>query len=191
MQAQLAAQALEAVFCDALDGRALTAAERVTGLTPPEQGCLLSHMAVWRRIASARASLSLVFEDDCELLPTYEPALECGVLPREGAAIVMLGHHSARHPPDRGAEVCVFGRTLAPGVRLARLAEFPMGAYAYLLTPEAAQRLLRHAEPLRMPADWVTGYAPSAGVRAFAVSPPCAVPSARVAADSTIVEAAR
>lgn len=192
MQSELARSGLglAAGFFEAVDGRGLPAAERAAGLSPAEQGCLLSHMAAWRRIASQDEPFALVLEDDCRLLPAFGPVLASPSLRPAGACIVLLGHHSARHPPARGAEVCVFGRWLAPGVRLARLAEFPMGAYAYLLTPAAAQRLLRHAQPPRMPADWVTGYAPSAGVEALAVSPPCVVPHGPVADASTIVEPA-
>ncbi len=51
-----------------------------------------------------------------------------------------------------------------------------MGAYAYFLTPEGATKLLSYSEPHRMPADWVIGYAPRAGVVVHAVTPPCVVP---------------
>lgn len=189
MERQLESHGLDSVFCEAVDGRGLSAAERVAALSPTEQGCLLSHMSVWRRVASERPAAALVLEDDCELLTPFQAVLASPWLRREGAAIVQLGHHSARHPPAHGAEVCFFGRALAPGVRLARLAEFPMGAYAYVVTPEAAERLLRFAVPFRMPADWVTGYAPSAGVAAYGVSPPCVVPQRGIAEHSTIKEA--
>src|SRR5262245_25480080 len=117
MRGQLEARGLAATFCDAVDGRTLTATERIAALSCGEQGALLSHMAVWRRLAKERTA-ALVLEDDCELLPSFEPALAGDLLRGVDAAIVMLGHHSARHPPQRGAEVCVFGRTLAPGLRL-------------------------------------------------------------------------
>jgi len=46
--------------------------------------------------------------------------------------------------------------------------------------------LARYAEPMRMPADWVTGYAPSSGVRQHAITPPCVVPAEQFCRESEI-----
>src|SRR6185503_2846493 len=97
-----------------------------------------------------------------------------------------LGHHSARHGYDVGAETCVYRRVVHREHRVALGCEFAMGAYGYLVTAGAAARLARYAEPMRMPADWVTGYAPSSGVRQHAITPPCVVPAARFSGESEI-----
>jgi hypothetical protein len=61
-----------------------------------------------------------------------------------------------------------------------------MGAYGYFVTTESAARLARYAQPMRMPADWITGYAPSSGVRQHAITPPCVVPAPRFRGESEI-----
>jgi glycosyl transferase family 25 len=100
--------------------------------------------------------------------------------------MILLGHHSARHGYDVGAETCVRRPTVHGAHRVARVCEFAVGAYGYFITARAAQRLARYARPMRMPADWVTGYAPSAGVRQHAITPPCVVPARRFLEESEI-----
>jgi len=100
--------------------------------------------------------------------------------------VLLLGHHSSRHDAGVGAETCYRSVPVGDGSRLARVAEFPMGAYAYVVTLSGAHTLLRHARPPRMPADWVVGYSPAAGARLFAVKPPCVTPDAALADQTTI-----
>lgn len=158
-------------------------------LTPGEIGCAVSHLALWHRIAGA-GTAAVVLEDDCRLTRAAPGVLTRLAAFRRDWDLVLLGHRSARRGPEAGATPALGGRTLGGGHRLARLVEFAMGSDAYALSPRGAERLARFAEPIRMPADWVTGYAPAAGVRLHGITPPCAVsdvslPSTIPARDST------
>ena len=165
-------------------------------MTPGEIGCAVSHLTLWHRIAAGLPG-AIVLEDDCLLAPAFAEAL-AGV--RESAGtwdLVLLGHRSTRRGAEAGATPGLGGRALGAAHRLARLVEFATGAYAYAVSARGAARLARFAEPIRMPADWVTGYAPAAGVRLHGVTPPCAVPDtvvettipARDAAHTTLAAA--
>ncbi len=128
---------------------------------------------------------AVVLEDDVDLLPSFGSVLRAlAAEPR--FEMVLLGHHSARHGPYVGAETCLYRRIVHGEHRVARVCEFAMGAYAYFVTTGAAAQLARYAEPMRMPADWVTGYAPSSGVRQHAITPPCVVPARRFCEASEI-----
>jgi len=152
-------------------------------LTAGEIGCAVSHLGLWRRIA-ASGRPGIVLEDDCQLGDGAPAVLARLEALRGGWDLVLLGHRSTRRSAQLGATPAVGGRGLGAGHRLTRLVEFATGAYAYALSARGAGRLARFAEPIRMPADWVTGYAPAAGVRLHGVTPPCAWPD--VTATSTI-----
>lgn len=154
-------------------------------LTAGEVGCLLSHVSALERILVEEHPMACVLEDDCAFDETFADILDAigGTSPRWD--LLLLGHHSSRHGPRVGAETCYGGIPIGP-YRIARVAEFPMGAYAYVVTANGARKLVRHARPLRMPVDWVTGYSPVAGVRLYAVTPPCVMPVAGSAVPTTI-----
>jgi glycosyl transferase family 25 len=149
-------------------------------LTPGEIGCAVSHLMLWRRIA-ASARPAVVLEDDCQLAESAPSVLERLAAMPHAWDLVLLGHRSTRRGRDRGATPAVRGRVLGRGHRLARLVEFATDACAYAISPRGAERLARFAEPIRVPADWITGYAPMAGVRLHGVTPPCAAPAAGLA----------
>lgn len=44
---------------------------------------------------------------------------------------------------------------------------------AYLITQEGANKLLKLAYPIRMPADYLTGALQLTGLNAYGVEPPC------------------
>jgi len=154
-------------------------------LTLGEIACGLSHLTLYRRLLREGIEAAVLLEDDVDLAPSFAAVLR-GLVSAGRFEMVLLGHHSARHGYSVGAETSLARRALHPAHAVARVCEFAMGAYAYLVTRSALAKLARHAEPLRMPADWVTGYAPSAGVRQYAITPPCAVPSERFHAESEI-----
>ena len=154
-------------------------------LTMGEIACGLSHLEIYRRMQREHVDRAVVLEDDVDLLPSFGSVLRAlAAEPR--CEMVLLGHHSARHGHDVGAETCLYRRIVHGEHRLARVCEFAMGAYGYLVTTGAAARLARYAQPMRMPADWVTGYAPSSGVRQHAITPPCVVPARRFCGESEI-----
>jgi glycosyl transferase family 25 len=189
---------------DACDGTALVVSGSVPGadtatfgpqpllggrpLTPAEIGCVVSHLTLWRRIAET-TSPAVVLEDDVRVAPMLVEVLDRikGTTPPWD--VLLLGHHSTRARPDVGAAITRGGMRLSGGRRIAALAEFPMGAFGYLVTPRGAARLARFATPIRMPADWVTGYSPVAGVRLHGLAPPCVTPDPRF--ETTIVDRER
>lgn len=159
-------------------------------LTPEEIGCAVSHLALWRRIAASGAP-AVVLEDDCRLADATPAVLARLAALRERWDLVLLGHRSTRRGAEAGATPTLGGRALSGGRRLARLVEFATGAYAYALSAHGAERLAGFAEPIRLPADWVTGYAPVAGVRLHGVTPPCAMPDLGVPSTIPAREAER
>lgn len=186
-------------FIDAIDGHALGDLPVLSTYQPHlgrvlsrgEVGCLESHLAVLHRIVSENIPLACVCEDDIRF------SADCGevfralaqsaaVARRQAWDVLLLGHHSARRTPEAGAVTAFWSSALTGRRRIARVAEFAMGAYAYVVTRRGAQRLLGLARPLRMPMDWVTGYSPVAGAGLFAVTPPCVTPAPSFAGVSTI-----
>lgn len=166
------------VFLDAVDAKDLRARGEAppSGLTLSEWACLQTHRAAWRLIVTSHEP-AVVLEDDVDLNGDFKEILNELQRTIQSDDLVLLGHHSSRHRPHEGAEVSYWRQPLRAGYALGRVAEFPMGAYAALITPGAARRLNAFADPERMPADWVTGYSPRAGVRLMAVTPPCVTPS--------------
>lgn len=156
------------------------------GLSAAEAACLRSHVGVLQRVAREGA-LACILEDDCDLGQPFADVLTA--IFRQDARpwdVLLLGHHSARHGPGDGAETCFRGAPIIAGYRAARVAEYPLGAYAYVVTPRGARALVTHAAPPRMPADWVTGYVAAAGARLYAVTPPCVQPLPSAMAATTI-----
>jgi len=157
------------------------------GLSAAEAACLRSHAGVLQRVARDSPRLACILEDDCDLGRPFADVL--GAIVRQDALpwdVLLLGHHSARHGPGDGAETGFRGAPIIAGYRAARVAEYPMGAYAYVVTPRGARALVTHAAPPRMPADWVTGYVAATGARLYAVTPPCVRPLPSTLAPTTI-----
>jgi GR25 family glycosyltransferase involved in LPS biosynthesis len=185
MTTQCAAVGIQPSFVEAHDGAA--AGGPVTNtLSETELGCLMSHRAIWQRIVDDDIPAACVLEDDCRLDRNIVSLLQAIDRERHRWDLVLLGHHSSRYGSDAGAATCYRGISLSQRYRLAQVAEFAMGAYAYVLTLAGARQLLALADPPRMPADWVTGYAPVAGARLFAVTPPCVWPDPVLALETTM-----
>lgn len=188
-------------FVDGVDGSALAREELRSAagaaalevrpalgrrLTPGEIGCALSHQRCYRRILEKELRMAFVLEDDVDVPPAFVEVAEAILRFPPGWELVLFAHHSARNGTSKGAETTWRGAAVHPRHRVARVAEFAMGAMAYLLTSEGARKLLDHGTPVRMPADWVTGYAPSAGVRSCAVTPPVITPHTAVSHPTTL-----
>lgn len=186
-------------FVDAVDGHALGDLPVLSThqphlgrvLSPGEVGCLESHLAVLHHIVSENIPLACVCEDDIRLSDDCGEvfralAQSAAVAGRQTWDVLLLGHHSSRRTPEAGAVTAFWSSALTGRRRIARVAEFAMGAYAYVVTRRGAERLLGLAQPLRMPMDWVTGYSPAAGARLYAVTPPCVAPDSEGAGPSTI-----
>lgn len=187
MRAQCAALGIEPSFVEAHDGAAIGARSE-DRLSRSEMGCLLSHCGIWHSIVRNQTPVACILEDDCRLDANIIGLLESIERERARWDVVLLGHHSSRHDADSGAETCYRSTSLDGRYRLAQVAEFAMGAYAYVVTLDGARKLIGLADPARMPADWVTGYAPAGGARLCAVTPPCAWPDPATAIETTMAD---
>ena len=170
----------------AVDDRALSDAdEAVTQvrqrhlgrpLSRGEIARLLGHLAILERVVRDRVAHACVLEDAVTIagdLPEILDVLMAGAGEWE---LVLLGHSSAHRAADVGAETTTRQLPLNDRRTIGRVAELANGAHAYMITCEAAERLVTYARPLRMPIELLTGHAPAAGVRLFAVTPPCVLP---------------
>ena len=187
MIGQCATLGIQPSFIDAHDGAA-TVAQSGDKLSRTELGCLLSHCGIWQRMVRDHIAVACILEDDCRLDANIARLLDAIERERQHWDVVLLGHHSSRHGVDAGAETRYRGVSLGGRYRIAQVAEFAMGAYAYVVTLDGARKLHALAHPPRMPADWVTGYAPAGGARLFAVTPPCAWPDPVLAAETTMTD---
>jgi GR25 family glycosyltransferase involved in LPS biosynthesis len=108
-------------------------------LTRPAIGCFLSHIGVWQWMIDNDIPRVMVFEDDARPAPAFEPALFCRL--------------AASTPPEGGllflGSIIMDGLAEKPeGSSLARLYFFN-GAFAYVITPAAARRLMARLLPMQ------------------------------------------
>jgi glycosyl transferase family 25 len=204
MQQQLDAQGVSYEILDAVDGSALCEEElayhaqttfppwssvNTRHLMPAEVGCILSHLAVYRRMIDEGIDWACVLEDDARLTENLtEVFADLGdCLDRSGVDLLLLGHYGYYHGPSRGVESVPDRDSSAPHERIVRAVEASVGSHAYLIKLSAARTLLEHAYPLRMPMDYLTGHASAIGLRMRVLNPPCAW-QAHDAFPSTIVD---
>ena len=154
---------LDHEFITAVDGRTLSAEDR-TGLVDEEAvsraprwlspgmiGCALSHLAVYRRVASSEYPTGLVLEDDVVLSEGIERKIGEIAEDMAGAEIVLLHFRSfepCRFTRDRATPLAG-GQLLAEPLDLSQ----PHSSGAYLLTREAAGRLADVVLPIRVAPD--------------------------------------
>jgi glycosyl transferase family 25 len=166
----------------AVDDRALPDAEEILTqvrqrhlgrpLSRGEIARLLGHLAILERVVRDRVAHACVLEDAVTIADDLPEILDVLMAGAGEWELVLLGHYSARSA-NRGAETTTRQLPLNDRRTIGRVAELAKGAHAYMVTCEAAERLVTYARPLRMPIEWITGHAPAAGVRLFAVTPPC------------------
>jgi glycosyl transferase family 25 len=134
----------------AADGRNLSAAERRAidpRLSPAEAGCLLSHRGIWQRIANENHTHATVLEDDIVLGPRLADLLADPSWIPANADIVKL--ETTRRPVGLLGE----GIRLNSGTRLWRLTTAHFGSAAYIISRDAARRLLTASFGLQVPVD--------------------------------------
>lgn len=138
----------------AIDARTLP--DPIPGLAYPDwvrsghrglAACTLSHAAVWRRIAAGDAPWGAVFEDDAILSRALPAFLADPDWIPPGIDLVKLDTMYDRE------FFGVLGRPAPAGRRLRRVVSRHLGAAGYLISRDAARRLVDQADPLRMPID--------------------------------------
>ena len=159
-------------FIDAVDGRLINdeiseyprkKVNRLLGfeMTPSEIGCYLSHKDAWRKISKG-TKLGLVFEDDFQLMDTFTKAIEFACDNEDEWEILRLQ-----------------GLTDVPYVSRVKTEEFsivdnegdPLGATAYLITPESATRLLQSSTFIYEPLDHFIEHSKKHGCNVKALRP--------------------
>ena len=138
---RLTAQAPSAEYVPAVDGTTLPGGH--PRLTRGEQGCFLSHVRVWDRVASSSAEYTIVLEDDADItLPAQWPAVLRSIasLPADWD-LLFLG---VNNPKSDSPEV-------APGVRV--LVGDAYGTHAVVVRRTAARKLLRRFADVGMRGD--------------------------------------
>lgn len=146
-------------------------------MTPGEVGAWLSHRGVWRLVASGTLASALIIEDDVKFADGFVSQLRERLAEVNGSFpdwdICYLGcmENFAPWTPS-------FSRAdRLPGgfARMTRANTGCPGAYAYLLRPQGALRLLSHlsGRPIEMPIDEVPPTMCAAGeLRVLCCSPP-------------------
>ena len=188
MEDALRAIGLGAEFIAAVDGRALSAAERAAydanralrvygvAMSDGEIGCYLSHYRLYERIVREGIETALILEDDLDISPELPAILDTLIeSPDRNWLVVRLESLRPRvhNPPsDRFSGVRV--AELPGGSGLYRLGTHVLGAGAYLIRREGAERMLAYGRRIFMPIDhtmdrfWENGIAPYV-VRPFPV----------------------
>lgn len=170
-------------FWDAVDGKLLghetltivdfELAAKICGhaLSLGEVGCALSHIRLYEMIAERGLERAIVLEDDIHLHMHFRRIVEEAIT-ASSADILFLHHGKAKRWP--------WWRQLPEGYRLAhycrpsqRSTRGIISTAGYVVTLTGVRMLLKHAYPVRMPADYLTGLLQLTGLRAAGVEPCC------------------
>ncbi|MHA6999505.1 glycosyltransferase family 25 protein [Aeromonas schubertii] len=180
---QMSHLGIDYCFFDAVDGRNITEkdtcrvdlneAVRFSGheLSPGEIGCALSHINVYEMMIDKGIERCVILEDDAYLHMHFKKIVEA-ITACDNSEIVFLHHGKAKKWPIL--------RALPEGYRLAKYRvpsknskRAVLSAAGYILTLAGAKKLLSHAYPVRMPADYLTGRLQLNKLNASGVEPCC------------------
>jgi glycosyl transferase family 25 len=134
----------------ACDGRSLSDTElreASPDLSPGEIGCLISHRAVWEKIAETSEPYGIVFEDDVFIAPAIKRLLEKGDWIPENADIVKLETTRKRVCVD------VIPAASEGSFELYGLRSAHLGSAAYIVSLGAARELLARSRKMDRPVD--------------------------------------
>lgn len=155
--AHLRGLGLDFTLMDAVDGRAMSEAER-QALSPPGVewhpgvvGCYMSHLQIYEKMLTESIEIALILEDDAELNPEFSPALHAGLASKEFDYCFLDGH--PQNPDgaiyyDASDSIQLYGK-----FRANRTHAGLGGTHAYLITRAAAERRMAHALPIIQPID--------------------------------------
>ena len=142
-------------------------------LTLGEIGCALSHIKLYEYIVENQISEAIILEDDAIVSLYFEDILKSALHKISSSKeIIFLDHGKAKVWP--------LMRNLPERYRLAKYRSPSKNSKrciirttAYLLTFNGAKKLLKHAYPIRMPADYLTGLLQLNCLNAYGIEPPC------------------
>jgi glycosyl transferase family 25 len=169
-------------FVDAVDGRALTDAERAQyshwralfhmgrGLSKGHFGASLAHLRVYERMVAEQVPVVAVFEDDVEPLPELRTVLEAlDALPADWQVVTLHSLFSWAGPEP------VDDWRIAGDHRVCRYRRTPFGAQGYLITLDGARRLLEVGYPVALPCDELLFRRWPASLVRYGIEPPVLV----------------
>lgn len=143
-------------------------------LTLGEIGCALSHIRVYEFIKQNNIPEAIILEDDAIVSTHFKTILKATLekLPAR-YELLFFDHGKAKSYP-------LIKKNLPEGYKLVRY-RYPsknsrrsiMKATAYMVTQNGVDKLLNYAYPLRMPADFVTGFIQNTRIHAYGVEPSC------------------
>ncbi|WP_370598136.1 glycosyltransferase family 25 protein [Plesiomonas shigelloides] len=138
-----------------------------------EIGCAMSHIKCYEYIVKNNIPEAIILEDDFHLDENFKQIIsaiqEKAPKRRE---ITFLFHGKAKGWPIKRKLYNEFNlvRYRYPSKKSKRAI---IGAVAYMLTLDGAKKLLNIAYPIRMPADYLTGYIQRNKLHAYGVEPCC------------------
>lgn len=179
MQKLLAQLGLKAEFIPAVDGRALTSADRAfydsrgarrhyrAEMSDAEIACYLSHYRCYQRIADEGLPMALILEDDIAVSPNFVSVVQdLASQPDPQWSVVRLQSQRTkiarpRTAKERGEAICDLR-----GGQLIRLGTHVLGGCAYLMNRSAAEVMLAYGRRIVRPIDqtldryWENGILP-------------------------------
>ncbi len=128
-----------------------------------EVGCYLSHRAVWKQLVESGDEAWCVMEDDVVLADAFKTITAELFDAREHWDVVRLFGLNKR--PQREYAV------LSSGAKVVWLDRHPAGTQCYVITRDAAARLLSYTDRIRHPIDLAVDRNWEHGLRLFITSP--------------------
>ncbi|AIL31960.1 glycosyltransferase family 25 protein [Basilea psittacipulmonis] len=140
-------------------------------LTLGEIGCAMSHIHLYEHMVKNSIAEAIIFEDDAIVPHEFKKIISTALakVPRR-KEIVFLAHGKGniwpvkRKLPERYSLV----RYRVPSKNSLR---FITKTSAYYITLDGAKKLLKHAYPIRMPSDFLTGLLQRNKLNAYGIEP--------------------
>jgi glycosyl transferase family 25 len=146
---------------------------------PHEYACYMSHLAALEAVAASGVDIGLVLEDDADFAPGVRGLIEAALAAQDEWDVLQLGGR------PWGAPIAL--RRLAGDYLLCAMRVRRPGAFAYLVTREAAVRYREGLLPMSAPIDVAFDQSWRLGLRFRAVKPAAAFPAG--AEPSTVEQA--
>jgi GR25 family glycosyltransferase involved in LPS biosynthesis len=117
---------------------------------PGAVGASLSHFKAWEQLLAGTAPAMLVFEDDCEIPVDFRTRLELVLAALPAGGWDMIQFQNTRFAGgETGCEPAPPDVAPAPW----QVCKSLMGAYAYMISREGAQKMLARAYPIELHVD--------------------------------------
>lgn len=134
-------------------------------LTPGDVGCSLSHLRAYERIVAEELPAVVLVEDDVEPTPALGDVLpHLDVLPSDWDVVTFHSLFDSSRPVP-------VGDRRVGAYRVCRYERVPFGTQCYLITLEAARRLVAVGYPVRLPADELVFRRRPAGLTVYGFEP--------------------